>query len=121
MYFLVSFLGGCIHESPLLFSFIILLQDGHAYSLFTSSDAGRARDLIKILREANQDVPDSLQSMASSGGGRGGGRGSGRGYGRGYGQGRQALQSGSNAMPLGRSVRVRVRVRIRVRVRLGLG
>jgi ATP-dependent RNA helicase DDX5/DBP2 len=47
---------------------------GTAFTLFTSKNAGKAFELAKIMREANQDVPPELESMASRGGGGGGGR-----------------------------------------------
>lgn len=72
-------------------------RTGVSLSFITRKDWGHARELIKILEEANQDVPDELQQMAErfeamklrrdreGGGGRGrGGRG-GRGGGRGRG------------------------------------
>ncbi|OQR80497.1 ATP-dependent RNA helicase DBP2 [Thraustotheca clavata] len=59
---------------------------GTAISYFTASNAKMASDLIKILREAGQDVPRELEDMGYSGsssyGGQRGGRG-GRG-GRGF-------------------------------------
>ncbi|ODV88884.1 hypothetical protein CANCADRAFT_28219 [Tortispora caseinolytica NRRL Y-17796] len=62
---------------------------GTAITFFTVADSPRADDLIKILKEANQEVPDELQAMSKKrsygGNSRGGyGRGgSGGGYGRG--------------------------------------
>ena len=59
---------------------------GEAISLFTRNDWRHAEELIKILEEAEQNVPDGLVKMArrfkerkpSMGrGGRGGGRGGG--------------------------------------------
>ena len=56
----------------------------------TRSDWGVAKDLINILKEANQEVPEELQNMAErfenrkpreGGRGRGGFRGSSRGHG----------------------------------------
>lgn len=65
-------------------------KTGIALSFITRSDWAHARELIKILEEANQEVPDELEQMAQrfeamkirrdqEGGGRGGGRGRGRG------------------------------------------
>jgi len=66
-------------------------QKGTSITYFTTDDAPKARDLIKVLREANQYVDPKLEDMSRSGGGnknsrygRGGGRG---GYGGGYGNG----------------------------------
>jgi ATP-dependent RNA helicase DDX5/DBP2 len=68
---------------------------GTAYSFFTAANGRLARDIIKIMAEANQVVPPELQSIANtaSGGppsfrgrGRGGGGGGG-GYGGGGGGG----------------------------------
>lgn len=65
--------------------------------------------MIKVLREAHQEVPPELERYAfSSGGGNGGGRGygggrryggGGRGYGYGYGAPRG--MTGSNNIPVG--------------------
>jgi len=73
--------------------------EGLAYSFFTNSDASRARELIKILEQTNQDVPPALLSMQSRSGG-GGRSGGGRSYGHGGG-GRGPMMSGSNAIPVG--------------------
>ncbi|CAI5450038.1 unnamed protein product [Caenorhabditis angaria] len=67
-------------------------KKGTAYTFFTPQNAAKARDLLKILDEAKQQVPQQLRDMAARGGGYGGGgRGGGRGYGggakRGYGGG----------------------------------
>ncbi len=52
---------------------------GCAYTFFTSDKYKYARDLITILREANQEVPDELRNMDGGGGGGGyGGGGKGR-------------------------------------------
>lgn len=67
-------------------------RSGISLSYFTRSDWAIAADLIKILEEAEQDVPDEIRKMAERfaakkekdgafGGRRGGGRGSGRGGG----------------------------------------
>ncbi|PFH37203.1 DEAD (Asp-Glu-Ala-Asp) box polypeptide 17 [Besnoitia besnoiti] len=75
---------------------------GCAYTFFTPDKSRLARDLVRVLREANQPVPSELESMgsySSSGSGRrwggGGGRGGGRGGFRSGGFG------GPNALPLG--------------------
>lgn len=72
---------------------------GTAVTFFTTADAGKARELLSILREANQEIPRELEEMAPYGGRGGGGRGGrGRGGGRGGG-GRGGF--GANAAPLG--------------------
>lgn len=58
---------------------------GDAYTLFTSDDNNKARDLVNVLIEAKQEVNPELEAMARPKGRGGGGRG---GYGRGYGRGR---------------------------------
>ena len=63
---------------------------GTAISYFTAENAKLARDLVKILREANQEIDPQILELAQSrghGGGAGGGRGYGGGGGRGYGGG----------------------------------
>jgi ATP-dependent RNA helicase DDX5/DBP2 len=46
-------------------------KKGTAVSLFTEDDRSRAKELIKVLREAGQEVPDKLQEMSyGNGGGR---------------------------------------------------
>uniref|UniRef100_A0A914YUT1 Helicase C-terminal domain-containing protein n=1 Tax=Panagrolaimus superbus TaxID=310955 RepID=A0A914YUT1_9BILA len=52
---------------------------GVSYTFFTQQNGPKARDLIKVLDEAKQVVPEELQRMAASGGG---GAGSSRGRGR---------------------------------------
>ena len=85
---------------------------GEAHSFFTHSDAKLARELIRILREANQVIPPELEQLSRSsfggsssryrGGGGGGYRG---GYRGGYGGGRGGYgsggfsASGANAIP----------------------
>ncbi|KAL7018138.1 hypothetical protein ACKWTF_010652 [Chironomus riparius] len=63
-------------------------KTGISLSLLTRSDWGVAKDLINILKEANQEVPEELLKMAERfenrkprEGGRGGFRGSSRGHG----------------------------------------
>jgi len=78
-------------------------EKGVSYTFFTKDDSKRARELIKILEQAGQEVPPQLRSMSSGGGfsggrrrggggrgrgGRGRGRGRGRGGGRRFGGGR---------------------------------
>lgn len=61
---------------------------GEAYTLFCPPELQNtnnlARELAGIMRDANQEVPEQLQRLASGGGGYGGGRG---GYGGGRGGG----------------------------------
>ena len=66
-------------------------RTGTAYTLFTSANASKARDLVDVLSEAKQVVNPKLQELAQCsgwgkqrGGGRygGGGRFNDRGYGR---------------------------------------
>lgn len=73
---------------------------GTAITFFTTGDAGKARELLSILREANQEIPPELEEMAPYGG-RGGGGGRGRG-GRGRGGGGRGggYGGGANAMPV---------------------
>lgn len=76
---------------------------GTAITFFTTADAGKARELLSILREANQEIPPELEQMAPYGG-RGGGRGGGGYGGRGRGRGRGGgYGGGANAAPLGAS------------------
>jgi len=60
-------------------------QTGDAYTFFTSSNGPKARDLIKILDEAKQKVPERLREMANNSRGGGGGRGFKRPYNNGGG------------------------------------
>lgn len=60
---------------------------GSAITLFTTENAKSARDLLTVLKEANQHIPEELQEMARYSGGRSsggyrGGQGGGRGRGR---------------------------------------
>jgi len=59
---------------------------GTAISYFTADNAKLARDLVKILREAKQEVDPEIAQLASMGRGGGGGGGGGNGArgGRGY-------------------------------------
>ena len=54
---------------------------GAAHCFFTEENAGQARELVRILEGAEQDVPDALREMAERrrGGGEAGGRWEGRG------------------------------------------
>lgn len=54
-------------------------QTGVSYTFFNPEHAPRARDLIKVLEEAKQNVPEELGMLANSGGYSGGGRGGGYG------------------------------------------
>ncbi|KAF3041440.1 DEAD-box ATP-dependent RNA helicase [Didymella keratinophila] len=57
---------------------------GIATAFFNRGNRGVVRDLIELLKEANQEIPQFLESIAREGSGFGGGRG-GRGGGRGRG------------------------------------
>merc|ERR1711988_1389370 len=46
---------------------------GISMSYFTRKNARMGRDLIKLLSEANQEVPPALEQLAAQGGGYGGG------------------------------------------------
>lgn len=82
---------------------------GTAITLFTQENSKQARDLLTILREANQEIDPKLQEMvrfsrggggnSRYGGGRGGGRGGYRGNGGGYNNNRRSY-TGSNNEPL---------------------
>ena len=56
-------------------------RKGVAITFFTSENSKSARDLVGILREANQEVPPELQDMVRYSGGGGGGGGE-AGHGR---------------------------------------
>ncbi|KAI0885238.1 DEAD-domain-containing protein [Annulohypoxylon maeteangense] len=59
---------------------------GHSTAFFNRGNRGVVRDLIELLKEANQEVPAFLETIAresSYGGGRGGRGGGGRGRGQG--------------------------------------
>ena len=62
-------------------------NEGTSISLFTSANARLAGELIKLLKEAQQEVPPQLQQMATYGGGGGGGGSRYGGGGRGGGGG----------------------------------
>lgn len=55
---------------------------GESYAFFTNDKSKLARELIAILKEANQNVPAELQAMCGRGGGFGSGFGGGKGKGR---------------------------------------
>lgn len=57
---------------------------GIATAFFNRGNRGVVRDLLELLKEANQEIPSFLESIAREGSGFGGGRG-GRGGGRGRG------------------------------------
>ncbi|CAI6006837.1 unnamed protein product [Closterium sp. NIES-64] len=71
---------------------------GFSFSFFTAGNARLAKDLIKILTEANQVVPPALAALGMSAGSM---RGGGGFRDRGHGGHRGAMQSGSNVIPLG--------------------
>ncbi|CAI5461202.1 unnamed protein product [Closterium sp. Yama58-4] len=71
---------------------------GFSFSFFTAANARLAKDLIKILTEANQVVPPALAALGMSAGSM---RGGGGFRDRGHGGHRGAMQSGSNVIPLG--------------------
>merc|ERR1712085_128576 len=52
---------------------------GSSYTFFTADKAKHAKDLVSVLQEASQVVPEELQRLAGGGGGYGGG-GGGRRY-----------------------------------------
>lgn len=60
---------------------------GTAISFFTRKSAKMGRELMKLMREAGQEIPDALANMAASAGGGGGGWGGG-GHNRGKGGGK---------------------------------
>ena len=78
-------------------------NEGNAITFFNRSNGRLAAKLVKVMEEAEQEVPEALRAMAATSfsGGRGrysrGRGGGGRGGGRGGGG-----FSGGNAMPLGR-------------------
>ena len=81
-------------------------NEGTAISFFTSENYKLARDLVKILTEAKQDVPEELRRYSAMGGGggsrgRSGGRGGGYFGGRGGGGYGGGGFTGANAMPVG--------------------
>ena len=87
--------------------------EGLSFSFFTSTNAKLARQIVGILQEAGQVIPQELRQFAATNRGgsggfrsshfRGGGR-YGRGRGRfGGGRGGYASYSGSNAFPVGSS------------------
>jgi len=72
-------------------------RKGTAITFFTSENSKSARELVGILREANQEIPPELDEMVRySGGGRGGGRGY-RGGRRGGGGGFRRFGGGPRA------------------------
>lgn len=54
-------------------------ETGTAYTFFTPDKYKQAKELIKVLTEANQEVPEKLREMGSMGGFGGGGGGFGGG------------------------------------------
>lgn len=71
-----------------------------AFQLTCNADSKQARDLLQVLKEANQQIDPRLQEMARFGGGGGGGRGYGGGRGGRGGRGGGGW-TGSNNAPLG--------------------
>jgi ATP-dependent RNA helicase DDX5/DBP2 len=68
--------------------------EGRAFTFFTRDNRGSARELISLMREAEQTIPAELEAMAPArgfGGGQGGNRfsryGNGGGQKRGFGGG----------------------------------
>ena len=56
---------------------------GYSFTFFTQANAPKAKDLIKVLEEAKQNVPEALRKMVYYGGSNGkGGRGRSGGNGR---------------------------------------
>ena len=58
-----------------------------ANTFFTRGDAKHARELVRILSDAGQNVPPELQQLVGSGGGGKGGKGKGKGKSGGKGKG----------------------------------
>ena len=73
---------------------------GHSYTFFTEDKARLAKDLIGIMKEANQEIPDELYAFDRSGGSSYGQRSWG-GYGGGKSWGRGAGRTGANTIPVG--------------------
>jgi ATP-dependent RNA helicase DDX5/DBP2 len=73
-------------------------QTGTSYTFFTNQNGAKAKDLIKVLEEAKQIVPEDLACLGMMGGG------GGRGYGGGRGRGvkRDRPQSGAGPAKRGR-------------------
>ena len=77
-------------------------RTGTAYTYFTPENSKSARELIGILREANQEIPREIEEMGRFGGGGGGGRGfRGRGRGRGRGGYGGGGRTGANSYSVG--------------------
>ncbi|KNC46904.1 ATP-dependent RNA helicase dbp2 [Thecamonas trahens ATCC 50062] len=75
---------------------------GTAYAFFDpDNDSKAARPLLKILEDAEQEIPPALRDVAASSRGRGGGGRRRGGYRRGGGGRRNAGRTGSNSLPLG--------------------
>lgn len=72
---------------------------GDSHSFFTQKNARLAKDLVRMLRDNNQQVPRELEMMQSYGGGGGGRRR--RGGGGGGGGYRGGGMTGTNSAPLG--------------------
>jgi len=75
---------------------------GQSFTFFTSADAKKAKELVNVLKMANQDVPDALSKMASHMAGQSSGRSRYRTGGGGGDRDRdRGGFSGSNNAPLG--------------------
>ena len=72
---------------------------GTAISFFTNANSKLSKQLMDVLRESNQEIPEGLKSMRGFGGGGYGGYGGGRS--RGFGGGRGG-GGGSRYNPYGR-------------------
>ncbi|EKG14832.1 RNA helicase ATP-dependent DEAD-box conserved site [Macrophomina phaseolina MS6] len=70
---------------------------GISTAFFNRGNRGVVRDLIELLKEANQEVPGFLESIAREGSGFGGGRGGRGGRGRGAAATRDVRRFGNNA------------------------
>ena len=78
---------------------------GISTAFFNRGNRGIVRDMIELLKEAHQEVPSFLETIAREGsgfgGGRGGGRGSGGGRGRGSGATRDFRKTGGGGGGMG--------------------
>jgi ATP-dependent RNA helicase DDX5/DBP2 len=77
-------------------------KKGTAITYFSEGQNKLGRELVKILEQAEQEVPQELRDLARYSSGGGGGRG-GRGRsGGGFRRGGGGMRSGANMAPLGR-------------------
>jgi ATP-dependent RNA helicase DDX5/DBP2 len=74
---------------------------GHSYTFFTEDKARLARELIGILKEANQEIPDELYAFDKSGGISSYGTRRWGGPGHGHGWNRGSSRSGANVVSKG--------------------